>query len=350
MGSKLKQSSLSKIEHLDSVCSQLIEQRAIINKEIRNLKATAIEKLKNIRNKHLKPNASQISDEYDIKFENKSDATDDVHNLNNVLLPNIAQNDFSTMIGLLHWREKFMNCVYKRIHDLESRALTTSSTDYLHSLTEIKELQIIFANDRLAYFFNKFVSLCNEVFNDCCLAYQAILEYTAEIGSPIITDLRGIKLLNSVLNGKTMQNEQSDVDSAQNQLEIVVDFVQSLPDREIVIMQVARYLSLSLPFRSFILGTKRRKYKNVQFDNDEDENEEEEMFGGGSKNGKHLVKIDGFVMNKIREWMGSILQIYGDNAFNSVRIALENDVVAQVRPSNAARLIVNCVYGLDVSW
>merc|ERR1712228_1025669 len=344
MGSKLKQSSLSKIEHLDSVCSQLIEQRAIINKEIRNLKATAIEKLKNIRNKHLKPNASQISDEYDIKFENKSDANDDVHNLNNVLLPNIAQNDFSTMIGLLHWREKFMNCVYKRIHDLESRALTTSSTDYLHSLTEIKELQIIFANDRLAYFFNKFVSLCNEVFNDCCLAYQAISEYTAEIGSPIITDLRGIKLLNSVLNGKTMQNEQSDVDSAQNQLEIVVDFVQSLPDREIVIMQVARYLSLSLPFRSFILGTKHRKYKNMKFEDDEGDDERR------ANNAKHLVKIDGFVMNKVREWMGSILQIYGSNAFNSVRVALENDVVAQVRPSNAARLIVNCVYGLDVSW
>merc|ERR1712129_661385 len=126
--------------------------------------------------------------------------------------------------------------------------------------------------------------------------------------------------------------------------EIVVDFVQSLPDRGVGIMQVARYLSLSLPFRAFILNTKNRKYKQMQ------EEEEIEKENDGREAARHLVKIDGFIMNKIREWIGSILQIYGDNAFSSVKIALENDVVAQVRPSNAARLIVNTVYGLDVSW
>eukprot|EP00483_Globobulimina_turgida_P010357 UN10377 len=218
------------------------------------------------------------------------------------------------MVGVLHGRERYMNTIYKKIHDLESRALTTSSTDYLHSLTEIRELQLIFNDTKLRYFYNKFVSSCNEVFNDCCLAFQAILEYTAEINSPIITQLKGVQLLNSVI-----QNRQSPQSSTQEQLEIVVDFVQSLPDREIVIMQVARYLSTSLPFRAFILGIKKRKYRNVHFVNDQtedeklvkqEEKESESIYGDNdsqrARDAKQFVKIDGFVMSKIREWMGSI--------------------------------------------
>ena len=386
---KLRQTSESKIDHLDNVVTQLIEQRATINREIRNLKESAVEKLKEIRNDYLKPNLQNLSDEYDNKQmedrfvgSNSSSSSQTEDEINNVELSDYKDNAPSTMVGLLHQREKYMNRVYKRIHDLESRALTTSSTDYLNSLTEIRELQMIFNDRKLKYFYNKFVASCNEVFNDCCLAYQAILELTAEINSPIITGLKGMKLLNSVINKTSslssnkknndnkdndddMDNKNNDDDNnnnntSQQQLEIVVDFVQSLPDREIVIMQVARYLSTSLPFRSFILGIKQRKYRNMHFIDDQTEDEkkekeiEESIYGDNnssqSKTAKQLVKIDGFVMSKIREWMGSILQIYGNNAFNSVKIALENDVVAQVRPSTAARLIVNCVYGLDVSW
>merc|ERR1712154_610287 len=100
---------------------------------------------------------------------NKREEVDD--DINNVQLPDYKNNAPSTMVGLLHSREKYMNRVYKKIHDLESRALTTSSTDYLNSLTEIRELQIIFNDTKLRYFYNKFVSSANEVFNDCCLAY-----------------------------------------------------------------------------------------------------------------------------------------------------------------------------------
>eukprot|EP00486_Rosalina_sp_Unknown_P012235 CAMPEP_0201579546 /NCGR_PEP_ID=MMETSP0190_2-20130828/27202_1 /ASSEMBLY_ACC=CAM_ASM_000263 /TAXON_ID=37353 /ORGANISM="Rosalina sp." /LENGTH=587 /DNA_ID=CAMNT_0048014153 /DNA_START=297 /DNA_END=2060 /DNA_ORIENTATION=- len=396
---KLRQTSESKIDHLDHVVTQLIEQRATINREIRNLKEKAVGKLQEIRNKYLKPNMQHLSDEYDNKqmeeqfnksntSSHSSSSSQGIYDeINNVQLPDYKENAPSTMVGLLHQREKYMNRVYKRIHDLESRALTTSSTDYLNSLTEIRELQLIFNNRKLKYFYNKFVASCNEVFNDCCLAYQAILEFTAEINSPLITQLKGVQLLNSVVNKSSQpsasaalngqrnaqqmrmnggiglgMDEDGNIGTSQNQLEVVVDFVQSLPDREIVIMQVARYLSTSLPFRSFILGIKERKYRNMHFIDDQTEQEKKEkekqesqsIYGDSNssqaRTAKQLVKIDEFVMNKIREWMGSILQIYGNNAFNSVKVALENDVVAQVRPSTAARLIVNCVYGLDVSW
>eukprot|EP00484_Ammonia_sp_Unknown_P001184 CAMPEP_0197022192 /NCGR_PEP_ID=MMETSP1384-20130603/3087_1 /TAXON_ID=29189 /ORGANISM="Ammonia sp." /LENGTH=658 /DNA_ID=CAMNT_0042450181 /DNA_START=31 /DNA_END=2007 /DNA_ORIENTATION=+ len=400
---KLQQISQAKTEHLDRVISQLIQQRAAINQEKRSLRDEAMDKLKQIRNEYLKPNLQTMSDEYDQKIEaetkrngsnnlNSQESASLEDEINNVELPNYKDNPPSTMVTLLHQREKYMSRVYKRIHDLESRALTTSSTEYLNSLTEIRELSMIFNDKKLKYFYTKFVSQCNEIFNDCCLAYQAIIEMTAEINSPIIQQLKGVQMLNSVLNKSNVsiatstsvsverlrrqsvvavnlqEREQAqsqlsqmfNTNTTQEQLEIVVDFVQSLPDREIVVMQVARYLATSLPFRSFILGTKKRKYRNLHFVDDQTEEEKKELqeqkdsiYGANSqrqKEAKQMVKIDGFVMTKIREWMGSILKIYGDNAFNSVKVAMENDVVAQVRPSTAARLIVNCVYGLDVSF
>merc|ERR1712228_124597 len=222
----------------------------------------------------------------------------------------------------------------------ESRAMTTSSTDYLRGLTEIRELQIILNDANLKYFYNHFVSSCNQIFNDCCLANQAIFEQTAEIDTPLLTRLEGIEILNQVLD-KNQRKLQSS--NTVQYLEDIVNFIQSLPDREVVIMQIARHLSLSLPFRSFIVGKdqiKKERERRNRMEEDDDDNKESE---------NHFIKIDRFIKDKIREWMGSILNIYGNNAFSSIRVALENDVVAQVRPSYAARLIVNCVYGLDVS-
>eukprot|EP01084_Bolivina_argentea_P144012 252777_1 len=173
--SKLRQSSESKISHLDSVVTQLIEQRATINAEIRNLKENAILKLKEIRNKYLKPNIYLISDEYDSKIlseELSLNAGDENkhNNFNAILLPSYNNihsiHSYSTPIGLIQKREKYMNIIYKKIHNLESRALTTSSSDYLNSLTEIRELKLIFNDYKLKYFYNKFVSSCNQVFND----------------------------------------------------------------------------------------------------------------------------------------------------------------------------------------
>merc|ERR1712154_219651 len=108
-------------------------------------------------------------------------------------------------------------------------------------------------------------------------------------------------------------------------------------------MQVARYLATSVPFRDVIVGDEKEIEKEM----------ENSIYGADSWRGrdaKQMVKIDEFVNAKIREWMGSIINVYGDNAFNSIRVALENDVIAQVRPSMAAKLIVSCVYGLHVSW
>jgi len=359
---KLRKSSNDKIKHLQTIIEQLKEQENDITNNIKQIRSDAIQKLHEIRTKHL--NIINISndkigsnDSNDNNEENKyndndsvvSDLSDDIDDDDDEIV------DFSnhaplSMLELMHKREKYMTKVYKKIHDLESRAMTTSSTDYLRGLTEIRELQIILNNSQLKYFYNHFVSSCNQIFNDCCLANQAILENTAEINTPLLTQLAGIQLLNDVLQ-KNQRKLQ--ITNTVQYLEIIVNFIQSLPDREVVIMQIARHLSLSLPFRSFIIGKdeiikEREKRKRLQQqsdikddDNDIDDDDED--------NEHHLIKIDRFITNKIREWMGSILNIYGNNAFSSVRVALENDVVAQVRPSHAARLIVNCVYGLDVS-
>jgi hypothetical protein len=244
-----------------------------------------------------------------------------------------------SMLELMHKRERYMSLVYGKIGELEARASTTSSSDYLRGLTEIRELSVILGNGHLKYFYNHFVSECNQIFNDCCLAQQAILENTAEIASSLLSNLKGIQMLLDVLRSNQQRLDQQ---ATEQYLDDIVLHIQSLPDREVVIMQIARHLALSLPFRSFIVEAEHQRNGG----------------GGGAvtvetveaeEDSNHLLKIDKFLTQKIREWMGSILNIYGHSAFSSVRVALQNDVVAQVRPSHAARLIVNCVYGLDVS-
>merc|ERR1712038_213252 len=181
-------------------------------------------------------------------------------------------------LELMHKRERYMSLVYGKIGELEARASTTSSSDYLRGLTEIRELEMILNNGHLKYFYNHFVSVCNQIFNDCCLAQQAILENTAEIGTPLLSNLDGIKMLNGVLDSNQRKLTAS---STVEYLEIIVNFIQSLPDREVVIMQIARHLSLSLPFRSFISGKddmikEREKRKRLQQGDDIKEEPEQE--------------------------------------------------------------------------
>merc|ERR1712207_104255 len=165
----------------------------------------------------------------------------------------------------------------------------------------IRELQIILNDANLKYFYNHFVSSCNQIFNDCCLANQAIFEQTAEIDTPLLTQLLGIQVLNEVLekNQRKLQTSNS-----VEYLENIVNFIQSLPDREVVIMQIARHLSLSLPFRSFIVGKdqilkEREKRKRMQ-----KQSESEQTDDDNKESENHFIKIDKFIKDKIREWMG----------------------------------------------
>eukprot|EP01084_Bolivina_argentea_P275932 470668_1 len=324
---KLRKSSEDKIEHLDAIIGELEAQQAEIGQSIRDIRQNAMTKLDEIRHKYVAINDEEEESKYN-NNNHEDDNSSGISELSSDDAESIQIVDFSqsaplSMLELMHKREKYMTKVYKKIHDLESRAQTTTSTDYLRGLTEIRELQMILNNSALKYFYNHFVAQCNEIFNDCCLAQQAILENTAEINQPLLTNLKGISLLSDVLTTNKLSNEENE--KTEQYLDAIVEFIQSLPDREVVIMQIARHLALSLPNRSFI----------VQIDEEENEH--------------HLIKIDKFITNKIREWIGSILNIYGNNTFSSVSKALENDVVAQVRPSYCARLIVNCVYGQDVS-
>ena len=91
--------------------------------------------------------------------------------------------------------------------------------------------------------------------------------------------------------------------------------MQSLPDKEIVIMHVARHLAVSETMRGNIMKSQTVK------------------------------EITDLANSKVKEWLASILNIY---ATNCVKI-IKDDVIAQVRPSHAATTICSIVYGLDVS-
>jgi len=351
---KLRKASDEKIVHLSTICEQLKAQHSDVETQIGTLREEAMNKLATVRETCLRIESEQQQQQKEqtrVKSEPKKeqkyeddededisdlseDGGDDEESISDFSADDAdfagAHSQPLSMLELMHKREKFMSRVYKSMHELERRAATTSSADYLRGLTEIRELEMILGRSELKYFFTKFVDKCNRVFNDCCLASQAILENTAEMGSEMLTKLDGVQMLQRVLRSNRRKFDDDSAHQRQLHLDCVVNFVQSLPDREVVIMQIARHLALSLPFRELILR--------------EREGRSEER-GRGS----HLVRIDEFIADKIREWMGSILSIYGAGQFSSVHAALENDVVAQVRPSHAAALIVNCVYGIDVS-
>merc|ERR1712154_238354 len=97
---------------------------------------------------------------------------------------------------------------------------------------------------------------------------------TAEIDQPLLTKLLGVQLLNHVLEKNKRKLQSS---NTVEYLEEIVNFIQSLPDREVVIMQIARHLSLSLPFRSIIVG------KRLMIDERDDDSKENE---------NHFIKID----------------------------------------------------------
>eukprot|EP00483_Globobulimina_turgida_P003933 UN03941 len=181
---KLRKSSNDKIQHLECIIEKLKQQEQDIIENIKEIRQNAIEKLAEIRHKYMNIGAEEEEDKYDESSEDSgSDSEEEIEYTSAPL----------SMLELMHKREKYMTKVYKKISDLESRAQTTSSSDYLRGLTEIRELQIILNNPQLKYFYNHFVSYCNEIFNDCCLANQAILENTAEISTPLLTNLKGIQ-------------------------------------------------------------------------------------------------------------------------------------------------------------
>ncbi|ETO21354.1 hypothetical protein RFI_15849 [Reticulomyxa filosa] len=236
------------------------------------------------------------------------------------------------MEDVVRKRVNRMNRVYKKLRDVENRAMTTGSRDYLHGLIEIRELQMIMSNPLLKYFFTSFVSRSNQLFHDFQLASVAMLEQTATPDDPTILQLTGVQTLLQILerNKRTINLE--------NDIEEVMKFVESMPDREIVIMQVARHLALAAPYKHVITGKQRPQNTASFAEND-----------SRDPNNPYVI-IDCLVSKLLEEWVGSICNVFGKSAMTSVRAALDDDVLAQVRPSNAAQLIVSCVWGLDASF
>ncbi|ETO34217.1 hypothetical protein RFI_02878 [Reticulomyxa filosa] len=228
---------------------------------------------------------------------------------------------------IIRRRVNGMNNVYKKLQELENRLLTTGSEEYLRGLTEIRELQSIINNQYLKHFFTRFVTKANQIFNDLQLASISILEPTITDNSTIL-ELEGIKTLLTVLKRNKRNNELT------KDIGDVMKFVQAIPDREIVIMQVARHLALATPYKQFITGKHRPKSMIPPLPKDDNRD----------PNNSYVI-LDLFVNKLLEEWIGSICNVFG--TATSVTVALENDIIAQVRPNNAAKLIVNSVWGLD---
>ncbi|ETO26304.1 viral A-type inclusion protein [Reticulomyxa filosa] len=348
---KLRKEQRNKVAHLEQVIEQFHKQRAAVAEKIGTLESEAIEKLRTIRHQFIAPLQEQLI--LQDRPQNQFLLQGCFHLLfykcfSFVLYRESNDNETKTYGGpalsledILKKRVNRMNQVYKKLRDLESRAMTTGSREYLRGLTEITELQVIMRNQYLKYFFTTFVTKANQMFHDLQLASIAITEKTSNqkklnelcctgANDPSVTNLSGVKTLVRVLE----RNKRS-VHLAED-IEEAMRFVEAMPDREIVIMQVARHLALATPYKQFITG----KHRPPSMMPSLPENDNRDL-------NNSYVLLELFITKLLEEWIGSVCNAFGKTIATSVRIALEDDVIAQVRPSNAARLIINCVWGLD---
>jgi len=214
---KLRREQRNRISHLDQVIEELHNQRAAVAEKIWDSEKEAIEKLKHVRHQLIAPAKGPSSAQQHL-----------------VLLD--EENEFKThgsplpMEDIVRKRVNRMNQVYTKLRDLESRAMTTDSREYLRGLTEIRQLQVIMNDPHLKYFFSVFVGKTNQIFHDFQLASIAIQQQTATVEDPGILGLTGIKMLLSILkrNKRTIHLAQD--------IEEMMRFVQAIPDREIVVM------------------------------------------------------------------------------------------------------------------
>ncbi|ETN99974.1 hypothetical protein RFI_37482 [Reticulomyxa filosa] len=345
---KLRKEQRNRITHLEEVTNQLHNQRASIAEKIGNFEQEAIQKLHKLHCEFISPSQQSLQNNlqyqsilqfgfilfYFILFEinqyyfffflvdNREKEEEEIKTNRPAL----------SLENVLRKRVNRMNQVYKKLRDLENRAMTTGSREYLRGLTEIRELQVIMSNQYLKFFFTDFVTKANQIFHDLQLASIAILEQTAGPDDNVILELAGVKTLIRVL-----ERNKREIHLAQD-IEETMRFMEAMPDREIVIMHVARHLALSMPYKHFITG----KYRPASMMPSLPANDNRDITNP-------YVVLELFVTKLLEEWIGSVCNTFGKTTTTNVKAALEDDVIAQVRPSNAARLVVNCVWGLDGS-
>ncbi|ETO16221.1 hypothetical protein RFI_21135, partial [Reticulomyxa filosa] len=219
-------------------------------------------------------------------------------------------------------RVNTMNHVYTTLKQLETRTMAVGSKEYLRGLVEVRELQLIMSNHFLKYFFTTFVTRVSQAFHDLQLV-------SISVDDLHVLDLNGIQTLTQVL-----KRNKNDSNLAQN-IQEIAQFLDALPDSDIVIMQVARQLTLATPYKEFIIGKSRPQTMLSS------------LTAHNTDQSNSFVILDLFITKLLEEWIGSICNIYGHSGSTNVRIALEDDVMAQVRPDHAANLIVSCVWGVN---
>ncbi|ETO18571.1 myosin-2 heavy chain, non muscle, partial [Reticulomyxa filosa] len=165
---KLRKEQRNRITHLEQVIEQLHNQRAAVAEKIGKSESDTIEKLQSIRHEFILPLKQQIEKRMRrAKLPSKDDE-----------LVKSNRGAALSLERIVTKRVNRMNQVYKKLQDLENRAMTTGSREYLRGLTEIRELQLIMNNQYLKQFFVHFVSKANQIFHDFQLASMALMEQT----------------------------------------------------------------------------------------------------------------------------------------------------------------------------
>ncbi|ETO16655.1 hypothetical protein RFI_20684, partial [Reticulomyxa filosa] len=174
---QLRREQTLRITYLQQVIEQLNRQKQAVQESMDTLQRQAVHKLQTIRVECIAPLQEQLlllrRDDPShslLKPLDSEEKREGISNDTELSLEQIAEK-----------RARRMNQVHAKLRDLESRAMTIDSGEYLRGLTEVRELQLIMSNPYLKFFFTDFVRKTNQMFQDMQLAATLISQQTPSL-------------------------------------------------------------------------------------------------------------------------------------------------------------------------
>lgn len=192
---------------------------------------------------------------------------------------------------------------------LSFRISTIPATDYALRVLELCQLSFIYANEKLKSYFEWFVKFANQIFSELLYAYTMYKVNNIEC-------IQGLSSLQSIKYISHLTSESAvglDV-----KIKCIIEYLLLLPvdeERDSVIFHVSRNLAGNVNRSRVVLGV------------DDEE-------------------IPTMAREDVKLWIGNIL-ISGGGETDIIQVT-RMDSVARVRPSRAAAIVLDHVYGIHV--
>ncbi|ETO18504.1 hypothetical protein RFI_18761 [Reticulomyxa filosa] len=136
----------------------------------------------------------------------------------------------------------------KLTHDFELLAFRLSTipvVDYVNRLIEICQLSFIYQQDKLKDFFEYFVRFSIQTFIEISFAHSCFVNKNEKAIADQLPRIETIKFIAELTPGD-LKNKEPYESSLRKELAVIQEYLDLLPDRDMVVSHVARHLSANV--------------------------------------------------------------------------------------------------------